>query len=191
MPFYIKRDGKMIGPYARAELKDMLKHGEIRGTAAAREDGDREWSTVEKCLRGEKNLADEPSPVPARFRGTGFVPRSSRSSLGFAAYRKFAAATRHAARSVASISLHGNALRSPTKSGNRTDQAEVAEPAGDCRRDLIFGAAWFVGGLLAVILGFVLAGNSPVHGIFWIFGGPVLFGTFLFVRGIARFVARR
>jgi hypothetical protein len=191
MPFYIKRDGKVIGPYARAELKDMLKHGEIRSTAAAKEDGDREWSTVEKCLRGEKNLSDEPSPIPARFRGTGMVPRSSKSSLGFAAYRKFAAATRHAARSVAGISLHGGGMRSTSKSVKLAPRANPAEKGTDYRRDLIFGAALCVGGVLATILGFVFAGDSPAGGLFWIFGGPALFGGFLLVRGIARFVAGR
>jgi len=191
MPFYIKRDGKVIGPYARAELKDMLKHGEVRSTAAAKEDGDRDWSTVEKCLRGEKNLSDEPSPIPARFRGTGFGPRSSKSSLGFAAYRKFAAATRNAARSVASISLHGGSIRTTSKSVKLAPQAKVAEKGGNYRRDLIFGSALVVGGVLAIILGFVFAGNSPTSGLFWIFGGPVLFGGFFFVRGICRFVTKQ
>lgn len=189
MPYYIKRDGKVIGPYARAELKDMLKHGEIRSTVAAKEDGDREWSTVEKCLRSEKKVADEPSPIPARFRGEGMVPKSLRSSLGFTAYRIYAA-TRNKARSVASIGLHPRSSQNTSRNAEIASRCEAAALANDYRRDLVFGSILVVGGVLAIVLGLVFAGESPMSGLFWIFGAPALFGGFLFFRGLCRFVAK-
>jgi hypothetical protein len=190
MPYYIKRDGKQVGPYARAELKDMLKHGEVRGAVAAKEDGDREWSTVEKCLRGENVVEEGPSVIPARFRGASMVPNSLRSSLGFTAYRKFAAATRNAARSVSTISLHRRSPRASVQSVKSARESGATGESADFFRDLIFGSIAIVGSALAMILGFVFAGNSPMGDLFWIFGLTAIVGVIFFVRGIRRFMAK-
>lgn len=190
MPFYLKKDGVVVGPYARAELKDMLRHGEIRATAPAKEEGDPQWSTLEKCLSAERSqaAAKQQSPIPDRFRGKSLAMRSLGSTLGLSAYKRFAAATRQAARSVASISLH----RKSSKSTQRALPRKSAAPEiDDSRHDLIHGAIWAVGGLLAIILGRVFTAETAVEGLYWIFGGPVLFGGFLFARGLVRFVARR
>ena len=190
MPFYLKRDGVVVGPYARAELKDMLKHGEIRANVPAKEEDDQFWSTLEICLSTERRqVADKPpSPIPARFRGQSFAMKSLGSTLGVSAYKKFAAATRRAARSVSGISLH----RKSPRSSPRISSRNPATPTGDeTRHDLIHGAIWGVGGLLAIILGRVLTAETSVDGLYWIFGGPVAFGAFLFLRGLFRLLARR
>jgi hypothetical protein len=118
------------------------------------------------------------------------VPKSLRSSLGFAAYRKFAAATRNAARSVSSISLHRKSPRSSLQAVKLAPQ-EKAVPVGDFIKDLILGAAALVGSALAVIMGYVFAGNSSMSGLFWVFGVTAVLGAFFFARGICRFMAKR
>jgi hypothetical protein len=54
-------------------------------------------------------------------------------------------------------------------------------------RDLGFGTAWIVGGVLLTII--TLASSSPVYVVAW---GPVLYGVYLLVRGFrARSRARQ
>lgn len=176
MLIYLRKDGKAVGPYSRAELKDMLKHGEVRRDSPARKEEEKEWATVEKCLRVEKPAASKDSPIPKRFRGSSFSIRSIGSTLGVAAYKKFAATRKSVSRSV-SVS---NVPETPI--GHRSEET---------KRDMIHGAIWFVGGILAIVLGYVFSSASPVEGLYWIFGGAVLFGAFLLTRGIAGIFLKR
>lgn len=179
MLIYLRKDGQLVGPYARAELKDMLKHGEVRPNSPAKKEGEAEWSTVEKCLKVEKPApVSKDSPIPKRFRGGSHVIQTIGSTLGLTAYKKFATGQKGRPRSIAEVNMN-------------SPQRPAADKPSETNQDLLHGAIWIVGGAICMILGYVFSSTLPAEGLYWIFGGPVIFGAILFIRGVVQVFAKR
>lgn len=93
MSFYLLINGEARGPYAEAELRDMLAHREVSSSTPACRAGESEWGTVDSCLAPQAaaaGLVNKPkTSIPARFAASAAVetssPEPSRSD-GYSSY---------------------------------------------------------------------------------------------------------
>jgi hypothetical protein len=162
MPIFLNSNGNVVGPYEEAELREMLEYGETRTDIPAWKEGAADWSTLGQLL----NPDGETKPFS---QGSPSSPRQAKTSTS-------------TGETLGAYGAYGKQLSASEKS-HRPAKLVPKSPSLNGQTEMVHGALWCLGGIIATTIGYHMASAGLNNGRYLVFTGAILYGATVFLRG--------